>query len=119
MMHSQPAITDTRLEPRRRPQHKKNRRRSTRKANNTNTLQTTLEAGVHTLSLALLPVTLLILLCMVVMGVTGNSWFAFEPALQNDQTMASSLMPTAPTLKPQLHLEVRRPNVTVPIAGDA
>jgi lipopolysaccharide/colanic/teichoic acid biosynthesis glycosyltransferase len=85
MMHSQPAITDTRLEPRSRSQHKTNRRLaqggSTRKANNANTLQTTLEAGLHALSLALLPVTLLILLWMVVMGATGNSWFALKPAL--------------------------------------
>jgi hypothetical protein len=119
MMHSQPAITDARLEPRSRSQHKTNRRRSTRKANNTNALQTSLETGLHALSLALLPVTLLILLWMVVMGVTGNSWFAFQPALQPDQTMASSFTPKAQPFKLQLHLELLRPNVTVPIAGDA
>jgi lipopolysaccharide/colanic/teichoic acid biosynthesis glycosyltransferase len=118
MMHSQPAITDTRLEARR-SQHKTNRRRSTRKANNTNALQTSLETGLHTLSLALLPVTLLILLWMVIMGATGNSWFASQPALQPNQTMASSFTPKAQTVKPQQHLELLRPNVTVPIARTA
>jgi hypothetical protein len=119
MMHSQPAMTDTRLEPRSRSQRKTNRRRSTRKANDPSVLQTSLEAGLHTLSLALLPLTLLILLLLVVMGVTGNSWFAFRPALQPNQTMASSFTPKTQPFKPQQHLELLRPNVTVPIARTA
>jgi hypothetical protein len=119
MMHSQPAITDTRLEARRRPQYKTNRRRNTRKANNTNALQTTLEAGLHTLSLALLPVTLLILLWMVVMGATGNSWFAYQPAPQPNKTMASSFTAKAQPIKLQQHLELLRQNQTVPIARTA
>jgi hypothetical protein len=119
MMHSQPAITDTRLEPRSRSQHKTNRRRSTRRANKPNTLQVWLETGSKTLSLALLPLTLLILLWMVVMGTTGNSWFAVRPALQPKQPMASSLTPKTQTLKLQLHLELLRPNMRVPIARNA
>jgi Flp pilus assembly protein TadB len=119
MMHSQPAITDTRLEPRSRPQHKTNRRRSSRKANNTNTLQTLLGAGLHTLSLALLPVTLLVLLWMVVMGATGNSWFALKPASQPNKTMASSFTAKAQPFKLQRHLELLYSHVTVPIARTA
>jgi hypothetical protein len=75
MMHAQPVITDTRLEPRSCSQHKANRRRAqggSTRTNNPSGLQTSLETRVQTLSLALLPVTLLTLLWMVVMGVTGN-----------------------------------------------
>jgi hypothetical protein len=118
MMHSQPAMTDTRLEPRR-SQHKTNRQRSTRRANKPNTLQTTLEAGLHTLSLALLPLTLLILLWLVVMGVGGNSWFAVQPAPQSNQTMASSFTPKAQPFKRQFDLELLRSHVRVPIARTA
>ncbi len=119
MMHSQPAITDTRLEPRSHSQLKTNRRRSTRRANKPNTFQTWLEAGSKTLSLALLPVTLMVLLWMVVMGATGNSWFAFQPERQSNKTIALSFTPKAQTLKLQPHLKLLRPNVTVPITGHA
>ena len=115
MMHPQPAN----LEPHSRPQRKTNRRRSTHKANNTNALQTSLEAGVHTLSLSLLPVTVLVLLWMVAMGMTGNSWFAFQPTLRPKPTMASGFTPRAQPFKLQPRLELLRPNVTIPIAGQS
>jgi hypothetical protein len=113
MMHSQPAT----LEPRSRPPQKPNRRRSPRKANNTNTLHTSLETTLQTLSLALLPITLLVLLGIIALGLSGNSWVALQKGVQPDQAITSSF--SLQTFRLQTHLELRRPNVTVANVRDA
>jgi hypothetical protein len=93
--------------------------KSRQKQINTFVVPAWLEPTLETASLCVLPVTLLILLGMIALGLTGNSWFAFKSALQHDQTIASSLTPKAQPFKLQLHLELLRSHVTISIAGNA